>query len=54
MKIFIRRYLNEIIGLTVLVLMAAALIEGQAHTGYEHAAVEEARALIEISLTIAE
>ena len=54
MKTFIKRYLNEIIGLTMLVAMAAALIAGQANTGYEHGAVEEARALIEISLTVAE
>ena len=54
MKTFVRRYLNEIIGLTVLVLMAAALIAGQANAGSEQGAVEEGRALIEIRLTVSE
>ena len=54
MKAFFIRYLNEIVGLAMMALMACALIAGQANTGFERNAVEEARALIEIRLTVSE
>ncbi len=54
MKAFLQRNLNEIVGLTVMVLMAAALIAGQANAGFERSSIEEAGASIEIRLTVAE
>ena len=54
MKAFFARYLNEIVGLTLMLLMASALIAGQTNAGFEQNAVGEARALIEIRLTVSE
>ncbi len=54
MKAFLHRYLNEIVGLTVLGLMAAALVSGQAHMGYPERSFDEAPALIEVRFTVAE
>ena len=52
MKAFWRRYLNEIVGLTIMVVMTIALIDGEAHTlGDKHAAGAEHK-LIEVRLTI--
>ena len=52
MKAFFVRYLNEIVGLTVMALMALALIAGQADANAQQAAVEGLREVIEIHLTI--
>ena len=52
MKAFLQRYLNEVVGLTVLFLMAAALIAGQVGAGV--AQLEEQSASMEIRLTVAE
>ena len=35
MKTFLHRYLNEIVGLTIMALMAVALISGQADAGVQ-------------------
>jgi hypothetical protein len=52
MKAFWRRYLNEIVGLTIMVVMAIALIDGQAHAlGDTHAMGPEHK-VIEVRLTI--
>jgi hypothetical protein len=53
MKAFFVRYLNEIVGLTVMALMTLALVAGQADAEVQMAAVEEMRQVIEIRLTIA-
>jgi len=47
------RYLNEIVGLTIMALMTIALIAGQAKaTGNYDSAAKEAREIVEIRLTI--
>ena len=52
MKAFFVRYLNEVVGLAVMALMAVALIAGQADAEVQRAAVEELRQVIEIRLTV--
>ena len=52
MKTIFVRYLNEIVGLTVMALMALALIAAQADADIHRAAVDEARRVIEIRLTV--
>jgi hypothetical protein len=54
MKAFFVRYLNEIIGLTVMALMTLALVAGQADAEIQQAAAAEAREVIEIRLSIAD
>jgi hypothetical protein len=54
MKAFFVRYLNEIVGLTVMALMTLALVAGQADAQVQKAAVDEVREIIEIRLTIAD
>ena len=54
MKALWSRYLNEIVGLTVMALMTVALIAGQAKaTGYESVSAGT-HAAIEIRLTLAD
>ena len=52
MKASFDKYLNEIVGLTVMVLMTVALVAGQANAGLQEADRAEASGLIEIRLTI--
>jgi hypothetical protein len=52
MKALFERYLNEIVGLTIMGLMTLALIAGQANADVQKAAVDEVRDIIEIRLTI--
>ncbi len=54
MKIFLQRYLNEIVGLTVMALMAVALVSGQADAGLQRAVIDDAREVIEIRLIISD
>ena len=54
MKAFFIRYLNEVVGLTVMALMTLALVAGEADAEMQRAAVEEARQVIEIRLTVAD
>jgi hypothetical protein len=54
MKAFFTRYLNELVGLSVMALMTLALIAGQADADIQRAAVEEMRQIVEIRLTIAD
>ena len=54
MKAFLVRYLNEVVGLTVMALMTLALVAAQADAEIQRAAVEEQRQVIEIRLTIAD
>ena len=54
MKALFVRYLNEIVGLTVMALMTLALVAGQADAQVQKAAVDEVREIIEIRLTIAD
>jgi len=54
MKTLFVRYLNEIVGLTVMALMALALISAQADAEMQRAAVEEVKQVIEIRLTVAD
>ena len=54
MKAFFARYLNEIVGLTVMALMTLALVAGEADADMHRAAVEEVRQVIEIRLTVAD
>ena len=54
MKTFFVRYLNEIVGLTIMGLMTLALVDGQAGAQVQKAAVDEVREIIEIRLTIAD
>ncbi len=52
MKALFERYLNEVIGLTIMVLMAVALIAAQADTNVGQAAAERPHDIIEIRLSI--
>jgi len=52
MKALIDRYLNEIVGLTIMALMTVALIAGQANASIGEGAAEGVRNVIEIRLTI--
>ena len=56
MKAVWTRYLNEIVGLTVMALMTIALIAGQAQTQAtgSQSAQEESRPILEIRLTISD
>jgi hypothetical protein len=54
MKALFIRYLNEVVGLTVMALMALALIAGQADAEVRKAAAEQERQILEIRLTVAE
>ena len=54
MKALFIRYLNEIVGLTVMALMTLALVAGEADAEAQRAALEEARHVVEIRLTVAD
>ena len=54
MKALFIRYLNEIVGLAVMTLMAVALIAGQADAEVRKAAAEKDREVLEIRLIVAE
>jgi hypothetical protein len=54
MKAAWTRYLNEIVGLTVMALMTIALIAGQTQATGSKFAQEEARPILEIRLTISD
>ena len=54
MKTFFVRYLNELVGLTVMGLMAWAIGAAQADAALQRAAVEEVREITEIRLSAAE
>ena len=54
MKALFVRYLNEIVGLTIMALMTIALIAGQADAEVRKAAAEQEREILEIRLTVAE
>lgn len=54
MKAFLVRYFNEIVGLSVMALMTLALVAGQADAEFQQLAVDEARQVIEIRLTVAD
>ena len=51
MKHLIRRYLNEIIGLTMMALMTIALVAGQADATTQEAAAKSAGDVIEIHVS---
>lgn len=48
MKYFIGRYLNEIVGLTMMALMIIALVAGQADATAHGAAIDSAKEIIEV------
>ena len=48
MKTLFARYLNEIVGLTLMVMMALAFAAAQADADLQRAAVEEARQVVEV------
>jgi hypothetical protein len=52
MKASIEKYLNEIVGLTIMALMTVALIVGQANAEFQKAADLEGIGVIEIQVTI--
>ena len=52
MKAIWRRYLNEIVGLTIMALMAIALIDGEAHATADSVAGALNHQVIEIRLTV--
>ena len=54
MKTLWTKYLNEVIGLTVMALMVIALIAGQTHAMVGEAAQEEALPILEIRVTISD
>jgi hypothetical protein len=54
MKTLITRYLNEIVGRTIMALMTGALIGGQADATSKEVVAEQGRAVIEIRVTLAD
>ncbi len=52
MKSFFIRYLNEFVGLTVMTLMAIAIVAAEADADIQRAAVAEAKQVIEIRLSV--
>lgn len=54
MKTLWTKYLNEVIGLTVMALMVIALIAGQTHATVSETAQEEALSILEIRVTISD
>ena len=54
MKALYVRYLNEIVGLTIMALMTLALVAGQTDARSQGVSAEEVRDIIEIRLTIAD
>ena len=54
MKALFIRYLNEVVGLTVMALMAVALIAGESDADVRQAAAEQERDIVEIRLSAAE
>jgi hypothetical protein len=54
MKALWKRYLNEIIGLTIMGLMTIALVAGQAQATPDPSEHQASRAILEITLTISE
>lgn len=54
MKALFVRYLNEIVGLTVMALMALALIAQQAGADMQRAAVDDMRHVVEIRVDAAD
>jgi hypothetical protein len=46
------KYLNEIVGLAVMALMALAIISAEAEADIQRAAVDDVRHVIEIRLTV--
>ncbi|MDH3273273.1 MAG: hypothetical protein OEM64_00490 [Gammaproteobacteria bacterium] len=51
MKHLIRRYLNEIVGLTMMALMTIALVAAQAEATTQEAAAKSAADVIEIHVS---
>jgi len=51
MKHLIGRYLNEIVGLTMMALLVTALVAGQAEATAQSAAVDGAKDFIEIHVS---
>ncbi len=51
MKHLIRRYLNEIVGLTMMALMTIALVAGQADATMQEAAAKNAGNVVEIHVS---
>ena len=54
MKTLWTKYLNEIVGLTVMALMVIALIAGQAHGTAADAVQDESLPILEIRVTISD
>jgi hypothetical protein len=54
MKTFLQRYLNEIVGLTIMALMTVALVYGQADAGSQSAMIDNAPGVVEVRLTISD
>jgi hypothetical protein len=54
MKALLARYLNEVVGLTIMALMTVALIAGQAGAVTQNASINQShdRAIIEIHLSL--
>ena len=52
MKALFERYLNEIVGLTIMALMTLALVAGEADADLQRAALEQAHDVVEIRLTV--
>jgi hypothetical protein len=52
MKASFDKYLNEIVGLTIMALMTVALIAGQANVGLQGVERADGPGLVEIRLTV--
>ena len=54
MKALIERYLNEIVGLTIMALMTLALIAGQADADIRNTASQEFVDVVTLELTVSD
>ena len=54
MRAIFVRYLNELVGLAVMVLMTVALVAGQADADEQQAAVDKLQQVIEIRLSVSD
>jgi hypothetical protein len=51
MKMLLDKYLNEIVGLSIMVLMALAIVSAEADADLQRAAVDDVRQVIKVRLT---
>ena len=54
MKALLERYINEIVGLTIMALMVLALVGGQADVDIRKGAAQDLAAIVKIDLSVSD